>query len=132
VSERDDSTAELAGLCFRASSGRLTLRDIKPPERVPVTVAEWDVTPGLREWIAQEAANAPASEARWSRLALKLLAMHDYSDLPSKRGPGFYCDPCHVDDGVIEGGGNCPTILALAEAYGLDEPGEDGTIIVSR
>jgi hypothetical protein len=124
MSERNDSRRELADLCHRAASGQLELRDIKPRRQVPVTVAEWDVTPGLPEWIAQQAADAPASEARWSRLASRLLAMHEYVHFPSKRGPGFYCDPCHVDDGVIEGGGNCPTILALAEAYGLEEPGE--------
>ncbi|HEX5543466.1 MAG TPA: DUF6221 family protein, partial [Micromonospora sp.] len=150
--------------------------------RVPVTVAEWDVTPGLHEWIEGEikrreeaaqaatpgpwegvvdhhqrgiveasvwadsisyyvtekissgdrheadakhiALNGPDSVLRRCAADRKILALHPYTHAPSKHGPGFYCDTCHVEDGVIEGGGNCDTILALAEAYGLDPAGE--------
>lgn len=171
MTEHQRADDELAGLCHRAMSGKLEVRDLKPLMQRPVTVAEWDVTPGLHEWIEGEirrretAARAPVEESLWEydeellavreakggravahvftgpvgdhimlndpdavlrRCAAdrKILAMHEYAQLRSKHGPGFYCDPCHVDDGVIEGGGNCPTILALAEAYGLEPVGE--------
>ncbi|MFJ6363416.1 hypothetical protein ACIQIE_19830 [Streptomyces globisporus] len=38
---------------------------------------------------------------------------------------GFGCETCHDWDGVPEGRGNCPTILALAEGYGLDDKETD-------
>ncbi|WP_406145080.1 hypothetical protein [Streptomyces anulatus] len=56
----------------------------------------------------------------------KILAAHPYSTqvVNPSYGPhsaGFGCETCHDWDGVPEGRGNCPTILALAEAYGLDD-----------
>jgi hypothetical protein len=105
------------------------MRVARSPKRLETT-AEWDVTPGLHDWVEQEVANAPASDARWSKLAQALLAMHKYMHSPSKRAPSFYCETCHVDDGIIEGGGNCETVLALAEAYGLDEPGEQDVEVI--
>lgn len=109
---------------------KMRLANIASGPKVPVTVAEWDATPGLHEWIEEQIAAAPARDARWSRLARQLLATHPYTHAPSKRGPGFYCDTCHVEDGVIEGGGNCDTVLALAEAYGLEPAGDDDVEVV--
>lgn len=148
-------------------------------QRVPVTVAEWDVTPGLHEWIEGEvrhredaarlvgyerittadylcetkylllhrgdkadagpemdpdlaahiALHGPDAVLRRCAADRKILAAHPYttSVLNPSYGAhtaGFGCEVCHDWDGVTEGRGNCPTILALAEAYGLEEPGE--------
>lgn len=59
----------------------------------------------------------------------KILAAHPYTTrvINPGYGPqsaGFGCETCHDWDGVPEGRGNCPTILALAEAYGL-EPADE-------
>ncbi|MYX14374.1 hypothetical protein GTY67_13305 [Streptomyces sp. SID8374] len=56
----------------------------------------------------------------------KILAAHPYSTqvVNPSYGPhsaGFGCETCHDWDGVPEGRGDCPTILALAEGYGLDD-----------
>ncbi|MFI5739202.1 DUF6221 family protein [Streptomyces anulatus] len=146
-----------------------------------VTVTEWDVTPGLHEWITEEiglreqtvraadkelgrawhtrwdastdsfevvtesgllvasglspgvaghiAGNDPATALRRYAADRKILAAHPYTTqvINPSYGPhkaasaGFGCETCHDWDGVPEGRGNCPTILALAEAYGLDD-----------
>lgn len=140
---------------------KLNLADLRrhgAPEEL-VTVAEWDVTPGLHAWITEEiekleAAAKPSvglgtcptsghceaecyhpeglptndSETVLRRCAAdrKILAAHPYTTqvINPSYGPhsaGFGCETCHDWDGVPEGRGNCPTILALAEAYGLDD-----------
>ncbi|MEV4041408.1 hypothetical protein [Streptomyces sp. NPDC049744] len=99
-----------------------------------MTVAEWDVTPDLHEWINQQVADAPATEARWSELARKILTAHEYAPFDPRYADGisFGCGTCHTDgDGFSYAGGNCPTILALTEAYGL-EPPDDGDVEVIR
>ncbi|MFJ3278487.1 DUF6221 family protein [Streptomyces halstedii] len=143
------------------------------PEEV-VTVTEWDVSPGLHEWITGEiqrreqaarshqqacgtweyddlvgeirdlrnggtvatvyrrgagafmALNDPDDALRRCAADRKILAAHPYTTqvINPSYGPhsaGFGCETCHDWDGVPEGRGNCPTILALAEAYGLDD-----------
>ncbi|NUP20761.1 MAG: hypothetical protein HOZ81_32730 [Streptomyces sp.] len=143
-----------------------------------MTVAEWDITPDLHEWIEGEivkleesamaarrpcgsweydpcvreirdlcnsgtiasiawpgpgefvAVNDPDSVLRRCAADRKILALHPYTQHPSKRGPDFYCDTCHVDDGCVTGGGNCDTVLALAEAYGLEPAGESDVEVV--
>lgn len=103
--------------------------------KVPVTVTEWDVTPGLHEWIEQESASAPEADARWTKATRKILAAHPYTTSVinpgyGERTAGFGCETCHDWDGVTEGRGNCPTILALAEAYGLEPAGEQDVEVV--
>ncbi|KOG77888.1 hypothetical protein ACZ90_02350 [Streptomyces albus subsp. albus] len=162
------------------SNRKLRLNQIRrhgAPEEV-VTVTEWDVTPGLHEWITEEierreqnaraadkeigrewrtrwnesadffevvtesgllvadglgpavaghiAAGDPATMLRWCAADRKILAAHPYTTrvVNPSYGPhsaGFGCETCHDWDGVPEGRGNCPTVLALAEAYGLDD-----------
>jgi hypothetical protein len=154
---------------------------------MPVTVAEWDVTPGLHDWIEQRIAEAeralrsvekeqgPTWTTRWdvrtdsfqivdesgllvaenlqpgasafvalmapsnayARCAAdrKILAAHPYTERvvdPSYGGhsAGFGCETCHDWDGVPEGRGNCATILALAEAYGLEPAGESDVEVI--
>lgn len=175
---RDPERDEIAALAYRASNGLLTLADIKRGPKVPVTVAEWDVTPGLHEWIEGEikrqeegeqpphgrdcnalpspqsccnsgdycecaeyngfdAANCdcpwPAAITRQAAAARKILAAHEYSPFDPKceQGITFGCGTCHADgDGFGYAGGNCATILALAEAYGLDQPDEQDVEVV--
>lgn len=164
---------------------KMRLADIARGPKVPVTVAEYDVTPGLHEWIEgeierREQAARAATEGPWSaehpkarwgddpearligrgkvlgvlssdynghlnadhielngpdvvlrRCAAdrKILAAHPYTTRVinpgyGKRSAGFGCETCHDWDGVPEGRGNCDTILALAEAYGLEPAGE--------
>lgn len=103
--------------------------------KVPVTVAEWDATPGLHEWIEEQIAAAPEADARWSATHRKILAAHPYTSgvLNPGYGPhtaGFGCETCRDWDGVTEGRGNCDTILALAEAYGLDPAGEQDVEVI--
>lgn len=157
----------------------------------PVTAAEYDVTPGLPDWIegeikrreevAQDATDGPwvaeHPEVRWgddadaaiigggkqlARLGYdhnghlnadhielngpavvlrrcagdrKILAAHPYTTRVINPGygaqsAGFGCETCHDWDGVPEGRGNCDTILALAEGYGLKPAGEDDVEVV--
>lgn len=54
----------------------------------------------------------------------KILAAHPYTTIVinpqhGSHNAGFGCETCHDWDGVPEGRGNCDTILALAEGYGL-------------
>ncbi|MGW5711539.1 hypothetical protein [Streptomyces olivaceus] len=153
------------------------------PKR-PVTVAEWDTTPGLHEWIDGEirrreevargheqpcgswefdfcvrevrdrqnagtvamayrngtgefiALNDPDDALRRLAADRKILAAHPYTTRVVNPGygehtAGFGCETCHDWDGVTEGRGNCPTILALAEAHGL-EPADGGDVEVIR
>lgn len=163
---------------------KLRLSDLRT-NPTPVTVAEWDVTPGLHEWIkeeikrreeaARDATDGPwvaeHPEVRWGDAAdaaiigggkqlarlgydhnghlnahhielhapdvvlrrcaadRKILAAHPYTRNVIKpsygmHGAKFGCETCHDWDGVPEGRGNCETILALAEAYGLEAAGE--------
>ncbi|MEU0098280.1 DUF6221 family protein [Streptomyces sp. NPDC006267] len=162
------------------SPKKLGLADLRRhggPEEL-VTVAEWDVTPGLHAWITEEiglreqtmraadkeigrawrtrwdakmdsfevvtesgllvasglspgvaghiAGNDPASALRRCAADRKILAAHPCTTrvINPSYGPhsaGFGCETCHDWDGTPEGRGNCPTILALAEAYGLDD-----------
>ncbi|MFJ2110640.1 hypothetical protein ACIOEX_01705 [Streptomyces sp. NPDC087850] len=97
----------------------------------PVTVAEWDATPGLREWIEQRIAAATDVESRWGATHRKILAAHPYSMIAGGRA-GFGCDTCHVGEygGTVDDG-NCATILALAEGYGL-EPADGAEVEVHR
>ena len=156
---------------------------LPPDPKVPVTVAEWDVTPGLHEWIEgeikrrKEAARSHGEGQLWeydearsmirdaaegsavARVFLngtgdhimlndpdaalrrcsadrKILAAHPYTTrvINPAYGPksaGFGCETCHDWDGVPEGRGNCATILALAEAYGL-EPVDEQDVEVIR
>lgn len=158
----------------------------------PVTVAEWDATPGLHAWIegeirrreeaARDATEGPWSaehpEGRWGddpearligrgkilgtlsndynghlnadhielhgpdavlrRCAAdrKILAAHPYTERAINPGYGpsrapFGCETCHDWDGVPEARGNCDTILALAEGYGL-EPVDETDVEVIR
>lgn len=158
---------------------RLTLGDLRPP-RMPVTVAEYDVTPGLHEWIEgeikrrEEAARSHGEGPLWeydeTLLAVrdaegggavahvfldgtgdhimlndpdavlrrcaadrKILAAHPYipHDPRYSNGIDFGCGTCHTDgDGFDYAGGNCATILALAEAYGLEPAGESDVEVV--
>ncbi|WP_069766045.1 hypothetical protein [Streptomyces sp. LUP47B] len=132
----------------------------------PVTIAEWDVTPGLHEWIESEikqredtaaplvglgtcpdwghcqpdcthpvATNNATDILRRCTADRKILAAHPYTTrvINPAYGPhsaGFGCETCHDWDGVPEGRGNCATILALAEAYGLEPPGEQDVEII--
>lgn len=158
------------------SNRKLRLNQVRrqgAPEKV-VTVTEWDVTPGLHEWITGEielreqtarshqqacgtweyddcvrevrdqlnsgtvatvyrngtgnfvALNDPDDALRRCAADRKILAAHPYTTqvVNPSYGPhsaGFGCETCHDWDGVPEGRGNCSTILALAEAYGLDD-----------
>ncbi|WP_405699063.1 DUF6221 family protein [Streptomyces sp. NBC_01383] len=143
-----------------------------------VTVAEYDVTPGLHEWIEgeiqrQEQAalshgdgplweydetlltvrdaqgggavahvildgtgdhimlNDPDAALRRCTADRKILAAHPYSTVAGGRA-GFGCDTCHQSEyGGTEDDGNCATILALAEAYGL-EPAEETDVEVVK
>lgn len=178
MSDHGEGASELAALCHRASSGKLELRDFKRGPKVPTTVAEWDVTPGLHEWIGQQITEVeralryvdkehdrtwatrwdartdsfqivdasgllvaenvqpgaaglmalvdPASVRRRCTADRAILAAHPYTSTvvnPSYGAytAGFGCETCHDWDGVPEGRGNCATILALAEGYGLDD-----------
>lgn len=172
--------------CVRASNKRLTLGDLKRGPEVPVTIAEYDVTPGLREWIeeeidrreeiakshqqacgyweydsfvhqirdhcnAGEVANVPCEGTgrfiemndpddvlRRCASDRKILAAHPHAEatpdwalaygLPD---PPFACETCHIDEYYVSGGGNCDTILALAEAYGLEPAAEAEVEVVS-
>jgi len=112
----------------------MTLRRLKPGEEPDpnAEVIEYDVTPGLREWIgeqidrAQAAAEIGSAEDRWCAAHRKILEAHQYTDWVITPGYGehgapFGCVTCHDWDGTTEGRGNCTTILALAEGYGLDD-----------
>ena len=136
----------------------LTLGDLKRGPRAPVTVEEWDVTPGLHVWIAGEiqqleekakplvgvgtcpswghcqedcfhpdgvGTNGAGLVLRRCAADRKILAAHPYIVIPHERRarprPTFACETCHVDDGYVSGGGNCATVLALAEGFGLDD-----------
>lgn len=148
-----------------------------------MTVAEWDATPGLHEWIEgeikrrEQAAHSHGEGPLWeydetlltvrdavgrgavARVFLdgtgdhimlndpdavlrrcaadrKILAAHPYTErvVNPNYGPhsaGFGCETCHDWDGVPEGRGNCDTILALAEAHGL-EPADQAEVEVIR
>lgn len=95
-------------------------------------VVEYDVTPGLHQWIgeqidrAQAAAEVGSVEDRWCAAHRKILEAHPYTDsvvYPNygPYGAPFGCQTCHDWDGMTVGNGNCATILALAEGYGLDD-----------
>lgn len=78
---------------------------------------------GTRNFVAL---NDPDEALRRCSADRKILAAHPYTTqvINPSHGPhsaGFGCETCHDWDGVPEGRGNCPTILALAEAYGLDD-----------
>ncbi len=163
---------------------KMRLADISRGPRVPVTVAEWEATPGLHEWIEgeilrrEEAARAPrhpspaweydrmcgevrdlanagtvafvgkddpagvhielndpASVLRRCAADRTILAAHPYTTRVVNPGygphsAGFGCETCHDWDGVPEGRGNCDTVLALAEAYGLEPAGDDDVEVV--
>lgn len=106
---------------------------------VTVTVADWDVTPGLHDWIGQQIRAAEAAGAdgaatlRRCASDRKILAAHPYTTVVINPGygpatAGFGCETCHDWDGVTERRGNCDTILALAEAHGLDGEADIDTI----
>jgi hypothetical protein len=112
----------------------VTTRRLAPGEEPEpgAHVIEYDVTPGLHEWIseqideAQAAAEPGSVEDRWCAAHRKILAAHPYTTRVINPGygaqsAGFGCETCHDWDGVPEGRGNCATILALAEGYGLDD-----------
>ncbi|RAJ53809.1 hypothetical protein K388_05596 [Streptomyces sp. KhCrAH-43] len=155
---------------------------IRRGPKVPVTVAEWDVTPGLHEWIEGEIErrekaarshgvgpvweydeelravrdaisgeavahalhhgagdhimlNDPDAVLRHCAADRKILAAHPYTTVVvnpqyGQHTAGFGCETCHDWDGVPEGRGNCATILALAEAYGLDEAEETDVEVI--
>jgi hypothetical protein len=72
----------------------------------------------------------PAAVLRRCEADRKILAAHPYTTtvinpLDGSRNAGFGCETCHDWDGVPEGRGNCSTLLALAEGYGLtkEQPG---------
>ncbi|MYR36380.1 hypothetical protein GTX14_04855 [Streptomyces sp. SID4944] len=70
-------------------------------------------------------------EDRWCAAHRKILEAHPYtnevvSPIYRAKGADFGCVTCHVTADEYggtdtEGRGNCPTILALAEGYGLDD-----------
>lgn len=178
------SDDEVAALCGRVATGRLTLGDLKPLQRMPVTVAEYDVTPGLHQWIEGEierreqaarshgdgplweydetlltvrdaegggavahvfldgtgdhiTLNNPDAVLRRCAADRKILAAHEYAESTSDWAPAyglpmppFACETCHIDEYYVSGGGNCATILALAEAYGLEAAGEADVEVV--
>jgi hypothetical protein len=112
----------------------VAVRRLKPGEEPDpgAHVTEWDVTEGLREWVGEQidstqAAAAPGSAGeRWCAAHRKILEAHPYTTRvvnPNYGKPGapFGCETCHEWDGVPVGYGNCATILALAEGYGLDD-----------
>ena len=126
-------------------SKHLALGDLKPAsqpprtEQVSIVVAEWDVTPGLHDWIEQQvraaeaAGTGNAATRRRCASDRKILAAHPYTTVVVNPGygpasAGFGCETCHDWDGVPEGRGNCDTILALAEAHGLDSEADTETI----
>lgn len=109
-------------------------RKLEPTETPPLGahVIEYDVTPGLHEWIgeqidqAQTAAEIGSVEDRWCAAHRKILEAHPYTNsvvAPDYGAPGapFGCQTCHDWDGATLGFGNCATVLALAEGYGLDD-----------
>ncbi|HEX5566101.1 MAG TPA: hypothetical protein VFY14_04045 [Streptomyces sp.] len=115
----------------------MNLRELRPGEEPDpgAHVIEYDVTPGLHQWIGEQidrrqaAAEAGSEEARWCAAHRKILEAHPYTEavIPPGYGPHgapFGCETCHDWDGATQGYGNCATILALAEGYGLDD-GED-------
>ncbi|MFJ8923836.1 DUF6221 family protein [Streptomyces sp. NPDC102415] len=156
------------------SPQKLRLDDLRlggAPEEL-VTVAEYDVTPGLHEWIESEirrreqaahghqqacgaweydhcvqeirdlrnagtvaavyregagefmALKDPDDALRRCAADRKILAAHECipHDPRFSNGVAFGCGTCHKDgEGYEYAGGNCATVLALAEAYGLDE-----------
>ncbi|MFJ9101283.1 DUF6221 family protein [Streptomyces sp. NPDC102405] len=155
---------------------------MKRTPKTPVTVAEWDTTPGLHEWIEGEVKrreqaarshgegplweydetlrtvrdaegggavahvfldgtgdhimlNDPDAVLRRCAADRKILAAHPYTTRVinpayGKHTAGFGCETCHDWDGVPEGRGNCATILALAEAYGLEPVGETDVEVI--
>ncbi len=67
----------------------------------------------------------PASVLRQCAADRKILAEHPYTTrvinpIDGSTSAGFGCETCHDWDGVPEGRGNCATILAVAEAYGME------------
>jgi hypothetical protein len=116
----------------------MSLRNLAPGENPDpgAYVIEYDVTPGLREWIGEQisvalSAAAPGStEERWCISHQKILDDHTYTTnvVAPNYGPHsapFGCERCHDWDGVTAGYGNCATLLALAEGYGLDDEDSD-------
>ncbi|MFJ6729356.1 DUF6221 family protein [Streptomyces sp. NPDC091281] len=160
---------------------KLRLADLRAPAQ-PVTVAEWDVTPGLHAWIEEQIKrredaarshgdgplweyddslmmvrdaterggaarvfshgtgdhimlNDPDSVLRRCAADRKILSAHPYTTRVINPGygghsAGFGCETCHDWDGVPEGRGNCATILALAEGYGLEPADEADTEVI--
>jgi hypothetical protein len=111
-----------------------TIRELAPGETpaLGAHVIEYDVTPGLHEWIgeqidkAQSAAEIGSVEDRWCAAHRKILEAHPYTDNVVPAGyqgscAPFGCQTCHDWDGMTVGQGNCDTVLALAEGYGLDD-----------
>jgi hypothetical protein len=74
------------------------------------------------------AANDPAAVLRRIAADRKILAAHprvestpDWAPAYGLSMPPFACETCHIDEYYVSGGGNCDTILALAEGYGWTE-----------
>ncbi|XCM28838.1 DUF6221 family protein [Streptomyces parvus] len=91
------------------------------------------LTPGVAGHVA---GNDPAATLRQCVADRKTLAAHPYTTQIinpgyGPRSAGFGCETCHDWDGVPEGRGNCATILALAEAYGLDDEGNADVEVIN-
>jgi hypothetical protein len=110
------------------------VKQLKPGEEPEpgAHVFEYDVTAGLHQWIgeqidrAQAAAEIGSVEDRWCAAHRKILEAHPYTEWVvnpnyAAHGAPFGCQTCHDWDGATLGMGNCATILALAEGYGLDD-----------
>lgn len=79
--------------------------------------------------------HGPVAALRRCAADRKILAAHPYTTrvvnpVDGSHTAGFGCETCHDWDGVPEGRGNCATILALAEAYGLETASEADVEVV--
>lgn len=92
--------------------------------------------PDLHAWITQQVDECeqyarteilnPVNALRRCEADRQILAAHPYTTIvvnPSdgQHTAGFGCETCHDWDGVPEGRGNCPTLIALAYAHGITD-----------
>lgn len=121
---------------MRRQPRKLSLASVKSDPDADYDTVAFDVTPGLHDWIgglldkAQAAAEIGSVDDRWCAAHRKILEAHSYtnevvSPIYRMKAADFGCATCHVagdEEGeLVEGRGNCDTVLALAEGYGLDD-----------